>query len=284
MPELVMDLVQKAAPYLGSHGSTSPRLDAELLLAEVLACGRMDLYLQFDRPLLGEEVDRFRELCRRRAAGEPVAYIRGRREFMSLELEVSPAVLVPRPETEVLVGEAVRLLGQAGVGDGGSARVLDVGTGSGAIALVLASRFPGAVFVATDISALALEVAARNATRLGLETRVQFVETDLVAAIRGPFDLVVANLPYIDPGWPDAVTPEVAASEPAIALFAGEDGLDHFKRLLPALAGLLAPHGCALLEFDPRQLDPLLALARAHGTTRVLTDLAGRERVLVVER
>ncbi|HEV3231551.1 MAG TPA: peptide chain release factor N(5)-glutamine methyltransferase [Candidatus Dormibacteraeota bacterium] len=313
MPERVLELVGKAAPYLARNGSTSPRLDAELLLAEALGCKRMDLYLQFERPLIDAELTRFRELCRRRAGGEPIAYIRGRKEFFSIELEVSPDVLVPRPETEILVEEALRLLraraeaeGRAGdaaedreapaepaAGEAGSHpdarreppwRLLDIGTGSGAIALALLHELPAATVVATDVSAAALAVARRNAGRLGLSGRVELREGDLDAGAAGPFDLVAANLPYIDPGWADAVTPEVAATEPGLALFAGRDGMDEIGRLLPRLPGLLAPGGAALLEFDPRMLAPLLAAAaEAAPRARVIKDLAGLDRVLVLE-
>ena len=196
-----MELVAKAAPYLATHGSTSARLDAELLLAEALGIERMDLYLQFDRPLKREEVDRFRVLCRRRAGGEPIAYIRGRREFMSVDLQVAPAVMIPRPETEILVEEALRLAGGRP-----SVRVLDVGTGSGAIAIAVAVHSPGARVVGTDVSNEALEVAALNVERLDLQDRVDLRQADLATGIDGPFDLVLAKLPYIDRAWPEAVT------------------------------------------------------------------------------
>ena len=323
-----MELVAKAAPYLGQHGSTSPRLDAELLLAEALGVGRMDLYLQFDRPLKSEEVDRFRELCRRRARGEPIAYIRGRREFMSVDLLVTPAVMIPRPETELLVEEALRLagvpkaalarslernpaapagetLGDAGepgeddgAGGGGPTRdavepsppaaapppcrVLDVGTGSGAIAVAIAVHHPGSRVVATDLSPAALEVASRNVERLELQDRVELHRGDLAEGVDGPFDLVLANLPYIDRAWPDAVTAEVAGSEPETALYGGRDGLEIVGRLLDDLPRLLRPGGSALLEVDPRNAEHARQLASGLGEVRVLKDLAGHERVLVV--
>jgi release factor glutamine methyltransferase len=268
-----MELIAKAAPYLGTHGSTSPRLDAELLLAETLGVQRMDLYLQFDRPLKSDEVDRFRRLCRRRAGGEPIAYIRGHREFMSVDLLVSPAVMIPRPETEILVEEALRRAGE-------TSRVLDVGTGSGAIAVAMAAHNGGCRVVATDVSAAALQVASRNVERLELQDRVELREADLAAGIDGPFDLVLANLPYIDRAGPDAVTPEVAATEPELALYGGRDGLELVSRLLDDLPRLLAPAGAALLEVDPR--NALAALQLAGGEARLIKDLAGLDRVLVV--
>lgn len=276
-----MELVGQASPYLAKHGSTSPRLDAELLLAEALGVERMDLYLQFERPLTVAEVDAFRALCRRRAGGEPVAYIRGRREFMSLDLRVTPAVMIPRPETEVLVEEGLRRL-RAVVAAGRTPHALDVGTGSGAIAIALAAHCPEARVVATERSEAALEVARGNVERLELRDRVELRATDLVAGVEGSFDLVAANLPYIDPDWEDAVTPEVLATEPAEALFAGADGLDAIRRLLPQLPRLLAPGAAALLEFDPRARAAIDALAAGNGATVVLPDLAGLDRVLVL--
>ena len=279
-----MDLVARAVPYLAQHGATSPRLDAELLLAEALGCTRMDLYLQFERPLSSDEVDRYRALCRRRAGGEPVAYIRGLREFMTLTLVITPAVMIPRPETEILVEAALKRLEQLLSEAGGKRqpRVLDVGTGSGAIALAVAAQRPDYRVVATDVSAEALEVARLNVERLEMQDRVDLRQGDLVDGVDGPFDLVLANLPYIDPDWPDAVTAEVANSEPKQALFGGRDGLELIGRLLPELP-LLAPGGVAMLEFDPRQRDALLARAAPIGRTAILNDLAGLPRVLVVE-
>jgi release factor glutamine methyltransferase len=279
-----MDLVARAAPYLAQHGSQSPRLDAELLLAQALGCTRMDLYLQFERPLSSDEVDRYRALCRRRAGGEPVAYIRGLREFMTLTLVITPAVMIPRPETEILVEAALLRLEQpsSAAGEKRQRRVLDVGTGSGAIALAIAAEHQDYRVVATDVSPEALEVARLNLERLEMQDRVDLRQADLVDGIEGPFDLVLANLPYIDPDWPDAVTAEVAGSEPKQALFGGRDGLELIGRLLPELP-LLAPGGVAMLEFDPRQRDALLDLAAPIGRTSVLNDLAGWPRVLVVE-
>jgi release factor glutamine methyltransferase len=279
-----MELVAKAAPYLARNGSTSPRLDAELLLAEALGLSRMDLYLQFERPLNTTEVDRYRELCRRRAGGEPVAYIRGRREFMALDLLVTPAVMIPRPETEILVEAALkRLEARLPPGEGSrEPRVLDVGTGSGAIALAIAAERRDSRVVATDISAAALEVARQNLERLEMQDRVELRQADLAGDVEGTFDMVLANLPYIDPEWPEAVTVEVAASEPGEALFAGRDGLDQLARLLPELPRL-APGGVAMLEFDPRQRQALEAVAALVGRTSVLKDLAGLDRVLVIE-
>src|ERR1700737_601663 len=278
-----MDLVARAAPYLARHGSTSPRLDAELLLAQALGCSRMDLYLQFERPVTSDQVDRYRPPRRRRAGGEPVAYIRGLREFMTLTLVVTPAVMIPRPETEILVEGALQRLEQPSAVDGKrQRRVLDVGTGSGAIALAIAAHCSNYQVVATDVSSEALDVARLNRERLDMQDRVELRQADLVDGVEGPFDLVLANLPYIDPDWPDAVTAEVAGSEPGQALYGGRDAPELIGRLLPELPRL-APAGVAMLEFDARQRDALLEWAAPIGRTSVLNDLAGLPRVLVVE-
>ena len=293
-----MELVAKAAPYLGKHGSSSPRLDAELLLAETLGVERIDLYMQFDRPLKSDELARFRQLCRRRAGGEPIAYIRGRREFMSVDLLVTPAVMIPRPETEVLVEEALRICGASRPGHARGVEatheaeavpaalpcsVLDVGTGSGAIAVAMAVHHPACRVVATDVSADALKVASRNVERLELQDRVELRQGDMALGIEGRFDLVLANLPYIDRSWRDAVTAEVAASEPAESLFGGRDGLELVSRLLDDLPRLLGPGGSALLEVDPRNATQALQLSAGLGDVRLVRDLAGHHRVLVVK-
>ena len=307
MADRVMELIAKAAPYLATHGSGSPRLDAELLLAQALDITRMDLYLQFERPLSASELDHFRALCRRRAGGEPIAYIRGHREFMSVDLLVDPAVMIPRPETEILVEEALRFAGvsrasvaralnERPAAEQGaeeppgvevaplpSVRVLDVGTGSGAIAIAMAVHHPRARVVGTDISADALAVARRNVERLELLDRVELRQDDLAAGVEGVFDLVLANLPYIDPDWPDAVTPEVLASEPARALFGGAQGLELVARLLEDVPRLTAPGSRVLLEVDPRNAAEALRLARGVGEARLISDLAGHHRVVVVE-
>jgi release factor glutamine methyltransferase len=282
VPERVLELIQKAAPYLAGHGSTSPRLDAELLLAQVLDCTRMDLYLRFEREVAADHLAAFRELCRRRAAGEPMAYIRGGKEFMSLDFEVTPAVLVPRPETEVLTEAALARLSIAGPNDGGQ-RMLDVGTGSGVIAISILVASPELHAVGTDISAAALQVAGRNAQRHQVADRLELVETDLASGVEGPFDLVTANLPYIDPSWEDGVTKQVRATEPAEALFAGDGGLELVKRLLAELPRLVRPGGAALFEVDPRNAREALRQADEMGGAGLLQDRSGSDRVLAVE-
>jgi len=252
----------------------SPRLDAELIGAHVLGCDRVGLYLAMDRPLSGTERDALRALVRRRLAREPVAYLIGRREFYGLAFTVTADVLVPRPDTETLVEAALGLApAEAPV------RVLDVGTGSGAIAVALAHTRPAWRVTATDVSPQALEVARGNARRHG--TGVELLEGSLFVPVAGRrFDLIASNPPYIPHGT--AVQPELR-HEPAGALFADDDGLALLFGLLDRAPTHLEPGGHLLLEFGERQDGPLARRARESGAwsaVAVLADLSGTPRVL----
>jgi release factor glutamine methyltransferase len=258
------ETLASATTTLADAGSDTPRLDAELLLAEALGMGRERLLIDADAPIDGPASERFEALLARRAAREPVAYILGRKEFRRIMLEVDPRVLIPRPETELLVDVALTL--PAG------SRVLDVGTGSGAVALALKHERPDLEVVGSELSAAALEVARANAARLGLD--VEFVRADLLDGVDGPFDAALANLPYVESGA--ALPPEIAEYEPAEALFAGEDGLDVIRRLAEQARGvpLLA------LEVGAGQAPSVGALLEGRSV-EVLRDLAGHDRVLV---
>jgi release factor glutamine methyltransferase len=189
----VLEVLKLASDHFQKHGSDSARLDAEVLLAHTLGLRRLDLYLKFDRPLSEAELVKYRGLTAKRAKGEPVAYLVGHKEFMGLDLIVTPAVLVPNPDTEVLVQRAVEIAREAGR----QLRMADVGTGSGCIAIAVAHYAPNVEVVASDTSEDALEVAARNVGAHGLADRVQLVCGDLMAPLTGSFDLVCANLPYV---------------------------------------------------------------------------------------
>jgi len=267
---IVAEVLQRSAAWLRGKGSPSARLEAELLLAHVLALGRIDLYTGADRPLGEAELEAYRTLLRRRAGGEPVAYLTGRKEFYSLELKVTRDVLVPRPETEQLVDRAREI---------GGARVLDVGTGSGCIAVALAKHLPDAALTATDVSPAALAVARENAARHGFLERIRFLEGDLFAPLPAGerFDLVLSNPPYVAEGQAAGV----AAHEPGPALFAGPRGLDVIGRLLAGAPGVLAPGGTLLVEIGDDQADEVRALAAAHfADVAIRKDLAGLPRLL----
>jgi release factor glutamine methyltransferase len=259
--------LRDAERTLAEAGCDTPRLDAELLLAEALGVGR-DWLVREARAGLGPEAfGRFEALVARRAAREPVAYILGRKDFRWITLEVDPGVLVPRPETELLV--------DVGLGLPPAARVVDVGTGSGAVALAIKHERPDLSVLGTDVSPAALEVARGNARRLGLD--VEFVHTDLLAGLGERFDAVLANLPYVPEGA--VLAPEIAKYEPAGALFAGADGLDLIRRLV----GMVGGAAVVALEIGSGQADAVAALLRGAGfsTLERLRDLAGHERVVV---
>jgi release factor glutamine methyltransferase len=270
----VLEVLKRATGHLQKHGSTSPRLDAEVLLAHALGVRRLDLYMQFERPLSEPELARYRDLTARRARGEPVAYLVGHKEFMALDFEVTPAVLVPNPDTEVLVQRAVAIAREAA----GGIRAADVGTGSGCIAVALAHYAPATEVWASDISSEALEVAARNVAKHGLGDRVHILCGDLMEPVPGELDLVCANLPYIEPG---ALLPTDVLAQPAVALFAGQGGSELVIRLLQAAPAHLRPGGSLLVEIDEAMLEPVLVVAgRLFSEHRVHRDLGGHERVV----
>jgi len=275
----VLAYARRAASFLERHGAATPRLDAEVLLAHVLATDRVGVYLRFDQPLGTAEVDAYRSLVRRRAAREPVAYLTGRREFWSRELAVTPDVLVPRPETELLIERA---LAAVPVGDR-PVRILDLGTGSGALAVTLASERPAASVVALDVSTGAAAIARRNAQSAGVGDRVLVAVGDWAAPLApaARFDLIVSNPPYVPTAALDDLAPEVRR-EPAIALDGGADGLAAYRCLVPAAAVLLAPAACLLVEVGAGQAPAVAALFAQCGLAGVVcyADLAGVDRVV----
>jgi release factor glutamine methyltransferase len=282
----VLDVVRWTTARFSERGLGTPRLDAELLVAHVLALPRVQLYVQFERALSTDELAALRELIKRRQGGESIAYLTGRKEFWKFEFAVDARVLVPRPDTETLVEEALARLGAGkgegeGEGEGAAPRIADVGTGSGALAITLAKLRPGATVFASDASAAALEVARANAERLG--AAVTFVEGDLGAPLapHAPFTLIVANLPYIPSGDLPALPADVR-SEPALALDGGADGLELVRRLVAHAPGLLGPGGALALEIGAGQAEATRALLEAAGFTDVQTrkDLASVDRVV----
>lgn len=272
----VGEALDSAVIAIAAAGSDTPRLDAEVLLAAALGIDRTALFLDPAREVKGPAVRAFQDAVRRRSAGrEPVAYITGTRGFRHIELAVDARVLVPRPETELLVEVALELVGEG-------ARVIDVGTGSGAIALALASERPDLSVVATDVSADALDVAHANAARLGLGD-VVFAHGDLLAGVV-EVDAVLSNPPYVAEDERATLAPEITRHEPPGALFAGDDGLDVIRRLVPAAADA----GARLLaiELGEGQADVVARLMRecGFGAVHARRDLAGIQRVVVGTR
>lgn len=281
-------LLQWTTDYLKQRGADSPRLDAEVLLAHALGCQRIQLYTAFgDEP--AEDVRKaFRELVRRRAEGTPVAYLVGRREFYSLSFRVTPDVLIPRPETEFLV---IRLLDLAELQSpaGEAWQIADVGTGSGIIAVCAAKRLENCRVTALDISSAALEVARSNAAEHGVESRIEFIESDLLSAAPAEqrFDFIVSNPPYIAENEMARLSRDVRDYEPRGALVAGPKGTEVIERLIPQAAERLVPGGWLLIEISPQIDTAVRELIAADGRFEphpTIKDLAGHARVVQARR
>jgi release factor glutamine methyltransferase len=280
----ILRVLQWTADYFKRKGLLQPRTDAEVLLAHALKVERIQLYLRYDQPLGGVELDQFRSFVKRRAAREPVQYITGRQEFWSLELEVTPATLVPRPETEILVEKTLELA------HGRSARILDLGTGSGAIAIALAHEAPEFELVATDRSMDALRVARRNAVRHNLDHRISFVAMDLFSAFRPtlqPFHLIVSNPPYIGDLELSMLPPEVGTYEPIGALRGGgPQGTELITSIIDTTPSFLRSGGHLLLEIGKGQekfLMSLLSSKSGIASFEFFKDYSGILRVLHVQ-
>jgi release factor glutamine methyltransferase len=276
-------VLESAVKALAEAGIGNSRLDAELLLAAALDTERTNV-IAGAVELSSEGLTRFGDLIARRAAREPLAYILGRKEFFSLEFEVTPAVLIPRPETEMLVGAALEAATRKP-----DCAVLDLGTGSGAIALALAANAPRMRIVATDVFQSALEIARRNAVRLGLGDRIEFRLGDCWTALGAldgfaadRFDLVVSNPPYIEDRELERLEPEVARFEPRMALAGGIDGLDFYRRICARIGEYLKPGGELMVEVGAGQAERVAALCRSVGCaeTILIKDLAGWPRVV----
>ncbi|MBQ2114055.1 MAG: peptide chain release factor N(5)-glutamine methyltransferase [Selenomonadales bacterium] len=264
--------------YFEEKGVDSPRLDAEVLLSHILKCDRIHLYVNFDRPLVGEELSSFRQMVKARAQRMPVAYILGEKEFMGHSFRVTPDVLIPRPDTEILVEEAIRLLAEKE-----APRIVDIGTGSGAILLSVLKGTEGSTGVAVDLSPAALAVAKSNGERLGLADRAEFRLGDLYAPVDGLFDAILSNPPYIPVRDMEGLSPEVK-QEPEMALVGGVDGLDFYRRLIDDAPRYLKEGGIVLFEVGIGEAQDVAELGKRRGFSvqRILPDYAGIDRVVVL--
>lgn len=276
----VLEVVRLSTAYLQDRGSESARLDSELLVAHALGLRRIDVYLQYDRPLSDPELDTVRDLLRRRGRGEPVAYLTGAREFYGRTLRVTPDVLVPRPETEVLVQRALNAVG----GRGSTLRIADLGTGSGCVACTLAAELPRASVIGSDLSRAALRVAAANAEALGVADRVLLIEGGWAEGLVEGVDLVVSNPPYVTSEEMEAL-PRDVTFEPGIALNGGADGLDAYRDIFAAVAERAPGVRWVGVEVDGRRAVAVTELARGTwpaATITITPDLAGQPRVVEV--
>jgi release factor glutamine methyltransferase len=284
----VLEAIQRSTEFLGRKGVETPRLQTELLLAHLLRLPRMKLYLNFERVLTSAEVAALRELIKRRGQREPLMHIVGSTSFCGLEIAVNRHVLVPRPETELLAERGWTFLNQCSTLNSQPSTALDFGTGSGCMAIALASKCPAAAITAVDISPEALAVARGNAASHGLAERIQFLQGDGFAALPAGarFDLIISNPPYIPSGEIATLQPEVRDYDPRGALDGGADGLDYARRLAAEAGPFLNPPGRLMMEFGDGQADRLRQLFAEQKwiVEGVVDDYTHRPRILVVSR
>ncbi|MCE5314695.1 MAG: peptide chain release factor N(5)-glutamine methyltransferase [Armatimonadota bacterium] len=271
-----------AAQQLASAGIENPQLESQLMMAKALDCSRSDIIAHPERPLSDSERNAFHLMVDKRASRYPLAYILGKKEFYGLDIEVAPGVLIPRPETEILVETAISRLS-------GRPMIADIGTGSGAIAVAIASNLPEAIVCATEISPEALKVARRNISNYQLSERVTLIEGDLLEPLtkfQDEFDAIISNPPYIPSAEIDSLEPEVSMHEPRCALDGGPDGLDVYRRLMPEALGLLKDCGFVAVEVGIDEAGDVkqIALSAGYREVDIVRDLAEIERVVVACR
>ena len=275
------DVLRAAILRLENHRVGSPRMNAEVLLMHTLGCDRAYLYAHPERDLNDDELSRYDEILSQRARGVPAQYITGHQEFYGLDFIVSPAVLIPRPETEHLVEAVIDLANHLPV----APRIVDVGTGSGAIAIALASELPGACLHATDLSADALEIARANATRLEVAKDIEFRQADLLDSYPDAlFDIVVSNPPYVGESEHDKVQLEVRKFEPHMAVFGGAEGLDIYRRLIPQAQRALKPGRWLAMEIGYSQEQQVREMLVDWEEVQSIPDLQGIPRVVLARK
>uniref|UniRef100_A0A7V6A497 Release factor glutamine methyltransferase n=1 Tax=Desulfobacca acetoxidans TaxID=60893 RepID=A0A7V6A497_9BACT len=295
LPWTILSLLQWTTGYFEENGVSEPRASAEILLAHTLGLSRLDLYLRHDQPLTPEELARFKALIVRRRLGEPVAYLTGHKEFWSLDFLVTPATLIPRPETEVLVEAVLEVCG----GEAGEPRspgpplnpllALDVGVGSGALVVALAKELPDLQWLAVDISAAALQVVRENARRHGVGERIAFLQGDLLTPFKPVpcLRLLVANLPYVPRVEWEQLPREIRDYEPRGALLGGEDGLDLIKQVCAQAHHYLQAGGWLGLEVGAGQAGSVMGFldnTKAYDTLKTVDDYQGIPRVVLAKR
>lgn len=291
-PWTVLRLLEWTTGYFKKRGFDSPRLDAEVLLAEARGSSRIELYTAFNSEPTAEVREAFRELVKRRGEGTPVAYLVGHKEFYSIDLRVTEATLIPRPETEHLVIEALdraKALQTQSANADAPIYIADVGTGSGAIAVALAKNLKQASITAIDKSPEALEIAAYNVQKYELQDRVELVEGDLLSTLpaKPTFDIICSNPPYVSQAEFEEMSPEVTKYEPRLALVAGEQGTEVIEQLIQQAAARLKQGGQLIIELSPMIADrsvELLAAAEQFEPAKFIKDLAGHRRILTATR
>jgi len=281
----ILKLLKWTTDYFKSHDIESPRADAEVLLAEALQIGRIDLYVRYDQPLTTDELSLYKSMIKRRVRREPVAYIVGVKEFWSMDLRVSGDVLVPRPETECLVEKALSL-----IPEDVELKILEIGTGSGAIALALTSERPRCRIIASDLSTKALDTAGKNAGIHGLSERIHFLCGSGSQPFKEdgrPFDLILSNPPYIRTDEIEGLQPEIVRYEPRMALDGGLDGLGCIREIIGSAHRFLKPQGYLLLEIGYDQRTGVEKIAQSvgrYGTVSIEKDYSGNDRVALIRK
>ncbi|GAB5403533.1 MAG: peptide chain release factor N(5)-glutamine methyltransferase [Aureliella sp.] len=272
--------------YLKNHGSDSPRLDAEVLLAEARSCKRIELYTAFEDEPADDIKAAFRDLVRRRSEGTPVAYLVGHKEFYSLDFEVTDATLIPRPETEDLVIKALDFAPEMHKQHGRNLRIIDVGTGTGCIAIAIAKHFDAADVVAVDVSDAALEVARRNAEKHEVADRIDFQQSDLLSSVAGdePFDLILSNPPYVSEAEYEELPKTVKEFEPRSALVGGHAGYELITQLIAQADQRLISTGVMIIEMSPMLIEKQADFVPEHWSSEIVKDLAGLERLLILKK
>lgn len=286
---IIKDLLNITSEYLRSKQIKSPRLNAEVLLAHQLKTNRIRLYLDFDQPLGEKDINSYRSLIKRLLSMEPVQYITGKQEFWSLDFTVDSNVLIPRPETEILVEQAMLFYSEYCTKDG-SPLILDLGTGSGAIAVSIASEQLNLRVLASDISPGALEIARKNAVRHGVHERIQFVQGDLFTPFSQRatvFDMIISNPPYVTSQEYHLLSPEVRDYEPRTALDGHEDGMFYINRIIKYAHTFLRSGGRLIMEMDPRQMKTAIDNVKsepAYECSKTVKDYNSKERVLIARK
>ena len=285
----ILRLINWTSQYFSENGIENPRLDAEVLLAHSLRTNRLRLYLNYDKPILKGELREYKKLIKRRTRREPLQYITGYQEFWSLNLKVTKGVLIPRPETEILVEEALKTFPQNESFDK-TINILELGTGSGAVAIALAKELQRGSIVATDISDIAIKTARENAKVHGLEEQITFLKGSLFEPVReriGTFNLVISNPPYIPIEDFRDIQPEVRDFEPRISLNGGKEGLKFYRQILSQIGRYLAKDGWVILELGKGQAEKVTRLIELTGEfnpTSIVKDFSGIERVVKAQK
>ncbi|MBN2418683.1 MAG: peptide chain release factor N(5)-glutamine methyltransferase [Deltaproteobacteria bacterium] len=287
---IIKDLLAVSIDFLKSKNIESPRLSAEILLACQLKTDRLKLYLEHDQPVGEKDLTQYRAMIKRLMEGEPVQYITGVQEFWSMDLFVNSEVLIPRPETEILVEQALRIYHEEYMNKPGDVSILDIGTGSGAIAIAVASEIENAKITAVDISAKALETAKLNAATHGMENRINFYKGNLLETLNKSyqsFDIILSNPPYVTKKEYELLPKKIKDFEPRLALESGEDGLFHIREILEKAPDFLNQGGWLILEMDPIQIKHVIQIienSNKYTSSQVIKDYSNRERVVIARK